>query len=281
MRHLFYRERYGEDKSAIKAKLQVSREWFKRHLEGNPDLWSNMDRGDRITMELMQQRQRQRQLEDMLHPAPLADRAGWDRDVGEDEVRQMLDSASRAGVWVTSDVLDLVKTLIECGDRCARYQDAVEDSAAAGCRAQVEDLTFELFSTVIRLALSLDDHKVDFEKLAPPIELLTTVRLARIKELDAICERRLVPKHVCTNAGAEMGFGLEVHAEKMAETIVGQVEQAISDKLAAVKSDIVCDIQRSIREEVVRLTEEMRKDLEQKVRDQVQSEVVKVQTAQP
>lgn len=286
-----YRERYWEDELRTQAKR--SREpWNLRSWEfyaGNqrhpdtPAMMSYMYRSDLIAMELMQQRQRQRQLEDMLQHYPLADRARRDRDGREGDVRQVLESASRAGVWVTSDILDLVKTLVECGDRCARYQDAVEDSAAMGYREHVEDLTFELFSTVIRLALVLDsdDHRIDFEKLAQPIQLLTTVRMARIKELDAICEGGLVPKHVCTNVGIEMGCGLEMHVEKMAEAIAGQVEKVIGDKLATVNSDMVCDIQRSIKEEAACLMEETRKDLEQKVQGQVKSEVAKAQVVQP
>jgi gas vesicle protein len=246
-------------------------------------MMSFMDRSDLIAMELMQQRQRQRRLEDMLQTSPLADDAGRDIDGRESDVRQRLKSASRLGVWVTSDVLDLVKHLVECGDRCTLYQDAVGDSAVAGYRKHVEDLTFEVFSAVIRLALILEGvaYRIDFEKLAQQIQLLTTVRLERSKELEVICERGHVPKHVYTNAAVEMGSSLEVHVEKMAKTVAGQVEQAIGDRLAAVQSDIVRDIQRSIKEEVTRSMEETQKDLEQKVRDEVQHKVAEAQAIQP
>lgn len=244
-------------------------------------MMSYTDRSDLVAMELVQQRQRQwrRRLEEDSQPSP-------DKDGPENGVRQALELlAYRAGlgVWVTTDLLDLVKVLVECGDRCASYQDAAEHSTATGYREHVEELTFELFSAMFRLAVILEENsgpRTDFSKLVRPVQLLTTVRLRRIKELDAICERGLTPKHVCTNDRDEMGPGLKVNVDKMAETIAGQVEQAIGDKLAAVKGEMVSDIQRSIKEEVARLMEETRKDLEQKVRDEVQSEVARAQAVQ-
>ncbi|KAL2196650.1 hypothetical protein P885DRAFT_69152 [Corynascus similis CBS 632.67] len=230
----FYHDRYWEYDPSIARFRSARRGWWTRryHLWNHiqPDTLATMtfmDRSDLIAIELMQQRQWHRQLEDMLQPPPLAPHARLDNNGRDGDVRQVLESASRAGVWVTSDVLDLVRNLVECGDRCSRYQDAAEGIATAGYQEHVEDLTFELFSAAIRLALVLegDDQKIDFEKLAQPIQLLTTV------------------------------------------------EQAIEDKLAAMQSDMICDIQASIKKEFTHLMEETWKDLEQKVRDEVQRKV--------
>lgn len=135
---------------------------------------NSMARADAITMELTQQRQKQRRFEEMAQTSV----SGGDADT--EAVLPELRVTSQTGIWTVSDILELVKHLIEYGDRCARYQDAVTTVPAKGDIHEkppepptkpvdlhnIEDLTFELFSTVIRLALALQDHGTTFEKLA-------------------------------------------------------------------------------------------------------------------
>lgn len=162
-----------------------------------------------------------------------------------------------------------------------------------------EDLTFELFSTVIRFALALQDHGTTFEKLARPVQLLTTVRLERIKQLDALCERAFtssssVCKHTCescnsksnnNNAHVPTETNSDMNSQKVAVAVAQQVEQLIANKLDAAQSAIVQDFQShvsaAIKEEVARLVEQVERDMVQKIKDEVQRRLAEAQTDQP
>jgi hypothetical protein len=238
-------------------------------------------RSDLIAIELMQQRQRQKRLEE-VYPPILGDygrdresEAG-DRDQGDARVREELRSASRSGVYVTSDVCDLVRHLITYGDRCVRYQDAASDPAmkaqASMYRRHIEDLTYELFSAVMRLALALADHKNKFERLAYPVRLLTTVRLERIKELDAICERAFQPRCTCNHACSQDKPDSK-KVQEIAAAVARQVEQTLGDKLALETTGLVSEMQSHVstvlKQEMSSLVEQVHKGLEEKVRQEV------------
>ncbi|KAH6847000.1 hypothetical protein B0I37DRAFT_135597 [Chaetomium sp. MPI-CAGE-AT-0009] len=237
--------------------------WGEQDGPGPMGSWS---RSDLIAMELMQRRRRYKNLEEVdLLPSNDVDR-------GDSAARKELRLASRPGVWVTSDILDLVKDLLVYSDRCVRYQESVSDKAegvARKHRNHIVDLTSELFSTIIRLSLVLDGHTDvdDLEQLVDPVRLLTTVRLERIKRFDAICEKDFVPKSTCSHASTENNS--ESKAQEIAAAVARQVEQTIEDKLAASQADMVREIQShvssAVKEEVSRLVEQMQQGLEEKM----------------
>lgn len=255
--------------------------WDEQSSRGPRDV---LARSDLITMELMQRKQRYKQLEE-THLAP-----SRDMDRGDSTARKELRSASRAGVWVTSDILDLVRDLLVYGLRCIRYQNAVANAASEGVapahQKNIEDLTFELFSAVIRLALVLDSHGDEFEKLTDSVRLLTTVRLERIKQLDAVCERNFAPKNggTCTCNLAPSKNVAESKVQEIAAAVARQVEQTIEDKFGAAQTNMVREIQGHIstvvKEEVSRLVEQMQKGVEEKMYEEVQRRVAEAQTTQ-
>ncbi|KAI0388316.1 hypothetical protein F5Y17DRAFT_238009 [Xylariaceae sp. FL0594] len=233
---------------------------------------SFMDRSDLDTIDFAQQRPRGEQL-----IPPHADPTGPGSSKRESIMEEKLPATALGPLWVTSDVLELAEYLVECGYRCARYQDAAGDSNDMVYRKHVEDLTSELFSAVVRLALVLDrevdeeKYGMEFNGLAVPVGMLIEVRLPRIKKLDAICMRG--PNYLGGIKGvAETGCGLEAHMKRMTARIVDQLGQAIGDRMAS-------DIQRSIREEVAGAMEEMRKDMGQQVRDEVQRQLAEARPA--
>lgn len=79
--------------------------------QGNQDSMEFLARSDRMAMELTQRRQRYQQLEEI----PLA--PARDKDSADAAAPKELRLVSRPGVWVTSDILDLVKHLLRYGDR--------------------------------------------------------------------------------------------------------------------------------------------------------------------
>ncbi|KAK7725588.1 hypothetical protein SLS63_008043 [Diaporthe eres] len=252
-----------------------------------------MARTDAIAMELTQQRQRQMRLEEMRQTlAPDNGRKeapgdGRKEAVQEQDLRCILQS----GVLVVTDVLELIKHLIEYGDRCAGYHgastavpdDGVTDEAL---QESVEDLTFELFSAVIRLALVLRDHGTNFEKLARPIQLLMTVRLERIKQLDALCEKAFAPATItcnhtyacsskCENRTPSVTTpNLDMNVQNIAAAVAQQVEQVIINKFAAAEvvmtQNSQIQISTAVKEEVARQVEQVERNLEQKMQDEVQ-----------
>lgn len=232
---------------------------------------NHVDRSDLIYMQLAQQRKRLIQLE-----------------VKDPSER---DDPINAGVFIprpralaTSDVLDLAKYLLEYGDRCNRYQEAISNKTKFLTPAHekcVEDLTFEVFSAVIRLARALGDFEKDFRSLDRPVRLLTTVRLERIKQLDAICQKASAFNGVCNHASAN-AFP-ESKIQEIAAVVAQQVQQTIGDRFADAQPNMVQEIQNHtstvIKEEVSRQLEKVQKGLE-KIRDGMQPQLSEVQTVQ-
>ncbi|KAH6623896.1 hypothetical protein F5144DRAFT_374804 [Chaetomium tenue] len=287
-------KRYEEETSwsrrmAVKLNSVFAREFHMGRRRPSWDEQDNRDpidslaRSDRMTIELTQRRQRYQQLEE-ISLAPTRD-----KDSADAAARKELRVASRPGVWVTSDILDLVKHLLQYGVRYVGYQDAAADMAEGAApehRKNVEDLTFELFSVVIRLTLALGARADNMESLADSVRLLTTVRLERIRQLDALCEQAFAPKGhgacACSHAPSKNDSGPK--AGEIAAAVARQVEQTIEDKLGVSQADMVREIQGHVssvvKEEVSRLVEQMQKDLEKKMYQEVQRQVAEAQTTQ-
>ncbi|KAK3291786.1 uncharacterized protein B0H64DRAFT_329742 [Chaetomium fimeti] len=262
------------------------KQWRSPWGEDSRDQMSSLARSDLIAVDLMHRRQRHRHLEEALLTTSGYIDPGESGESRESAAHKELQLASEPGVWVMSDILDLVKDLLVYGDRCVRYQDAVSDAtetAALGHRKRIEDLTFELFSVVIRLAFLVGGRieAVDLQLLPDPVRLLTAVRLKRIKQLDAMCEQDFASKSPCGRAPADNHAGLK--AQEIAAAVARQVEQSIEGKLASSRADMVREIQSQVsgvvKEEVSRLVGQMQQGLEEKM-DEMQRQLAEVQETQ-
>lgn len=288
------RPRYMQWVEDDDSDLQAMTRWTERN--DTFAVTNLMARTDAIAMELSQQRQRQRRFEEMgqtLAPDNGRKEAPGDgrkETVQEQEMRSILQS----GVWLVTDVLELIKHLIEYGDRCARYHGAStavpDDGVTDEVRQEIiEDLTFELFSAVIRLALVLRDHGTNFEKLARPIQLLMTVRLERIKQLDALCEKASTPatttcKHTCACSSkcenrtpTKTTPNLDMDVQNIAAAVAQQVEQVIMNKFAAAEGAMTrnsqIQISEAVKGEVACQVEQVERNLEQKMQDEVKRQL--------
>ncbi|KAI1351044.1 hypothetical protein F5Y01DRAFT_283863 [Xylaria sp. FL0043] len=236
------------------------------------DSISHVDRSDLVAMTLMQQRQTLKRLEELDYQEMLL---GKTRDSPT-----RIPPAAKSIVWVTSDVLDLVKHLLQYGNNCIQYQHAVSDSKEIPPeqRQPIEDLTFELFSAVIRLALALGGLKgIEIARLAETVQLLTTVRLERTRQLDAICKSKVFPaehQRVEVQLANTDNNNHDLLVQEIATEVTRQIEGVIKDQVAP---DMVSQIQRQVSgvltEDVSRLVERIEGDLQQKIRDEVQRQL--------
>ncbi|KAI0408300.1 hypothetical protein F4802DRAFT_618489 [Xylaria palmicola] len=173
-----------------------------RHYE-DLDSTSHVDRSDLVAMTLMQQRQALKRVEELDYREMLLSNR-------RDSPTQ-IPPAAKSIVWVTSDVLDLVKHLLEYGNNY---------------------LTFELFSAVIRLALALKRETIEVDKLAKTVQLLTTVRLERIRQLDAICKTKVSPaelQRVAVRLANTDNNNHDLKVQEIATEVTRQVEGIIKD----------------------------------------------------
>jgi hypothetical protein len=81
----------------------------------------------------------------------------WDRRA---ESRRYGDSKEPTSiVWMLSDLLSLIKDFVQYGNRCVQHHEIADrdrESISSKTIAVIRDLTFELFSAVIRFAISMD-----------------------------------------------------------------------------------------------------------------------------
>lgn len=211
------------------------------HESDNGDVVSPTTRSDLIAFELMQRRQGISNSKGSSRCFPLT--LPTPKDTSGDGRMEELKQASRSGEWILSDLLDLVKHLLEYGERCMQYQHAATDpKEEADPRRQehVQNLTTELFSAVIRLVLALGQHKTDLVRLEQPVRLLTQLRLERIKQLDAVCERELGIKGsgACGHACAEANKSAESMVQELSTALAQHVEQVIADKLSVAQTGV-------------------------------------------
>ena len=237
---------------------------------GDLDSTNRMARSDLVAITLLQQRQILTRLEELDYQEMLLGKSS--------NSPTRIHPAAKSIVWVTSDVLDLVKHLLEYGNNCIQYQHAVSDSGEIPLeqRQPIEDLTLELFSAVIRLALGLDNlEERKVADLAQTVQLLTRVRLERIRQLDAICKTKVFPPELPRVEIRLADNNIpDLQVQETATQVTRQVESIIKDRVA---TDMVSQIQRQISgvitEEVSRLVKQMEMDLQQKICDEVQRQL--------
>lgn len=237
---------------------------------------SPMARSDLVAMELKQQREKENVFEKI--PAELSKELGSRNRVRGLEGKLL---GARSEVLVTSDILCLVRALVQHGSRCTRYQDtALEkgESFPLQTAKVIQEYTFELFSTVIRLVLALD-NTVDFVRLSPTVQLLTMARLGRIEELGSRCERdpALVAAPPPQTNSKERE---EEMAARIAQQVQGIIVNQVTDIQASMVQEIRSQVSSVIREEMGRLREQLQQDLEEKIQEEVQLQILEAQAEQ-
>ncbi|KAK0750585.1 hypothetical protein B0T18DRAFT_288013, partial [Schizothecium vesticola] len=221
---------------------------------------SPMTRSDMVAMELIQQREKLKRLEESRQARP-----GERRDL---EYLMRESGTENSAVWVTGAVLVLVKQLLEHANRCVGYQDAIlaeaGEDVAERLRKPTEGLTLELFSVVIRLALALHEGtEIDFVKIAHNVELFTTVRLQRIKELDVVCKARMVPP---PPVSIGINNSEQIECEAIATEVARRVEGITKDQVTVIQTgvtqEIMSQVSSVIKEEMSRVLKRVEKGLE-------------------
>lgn len=166
---------------------------------------------------------------------------GEDRASNDDNVEEESDEEEVSEMHLVLDsLLRLLEDLVESGKECDRlHEKAVQREADCASSAAVEvlaDLTYEVFSSVARLALALErwlerprrrfvesgsSPDKSATSLAATVRLLGTVRLPRINKLTA--EAR---KHFPDSRDAE-GLVLKKYQDKMMEDMRHMVRDAV------------------------------------------------------
>ncbi|KAI1172380.1 hypothetical protein F4777DRAFT_515543 [Nemania sp. FL0916] len=149
---------------------------------------------------------------------------------------QDIPSNQKPRIWLAGNLLPLLKDLLRYAARCASYhEDAMERRASLPEQtiAIVQDLTFELFSAIIRLSLHIDSDEAlrrGNANLFLTVKLLCTIRLPRISELDAMCEVLLAEAPKTNN-------NQEEH-ERIVGQMMEQVKQTVTDQMGGLKNGI-------------------------------------------
>lgn len=206
------------------------------------------------------------------------------------EPERKFDSPTRI-IWLLSDLLPLVRDLVQYGDRCSRYHDeviATKDSISTQTVKIIEDLTFELFSAVIRLSICMDgdkDSPRSMGQLLRTMKLLSTIRLERIHELDAMCEKLLAQMVLPEVKDYESRYQ-EMMTEAMKqvqETVVDQVtglQAGIASQLGEWQPSLIREIEAqvsvAVKAEVTQALGKIQDELASKIRHEVQQQLLRV-----
>ncbi|KAI0202438.1 hypothetical protein F4808DRAFT_75977 [Astrocystis sublimbata] len=245
----------------------MHRETDNKHLENT----SYVQSSDLVAMTLTQQRKTLKRLEELEHQVMLL---GKPRTIPPA-------AQSNHIVPVTSDVLDLVKSLLKYANNCIQHQRAVSDLKEIPPEQlqPIEDLTFELVSAIIRLALSTPEE-IEVAKLAETVQLLTRVGLEIIRRFDALCKAKLSSPAELWRAEVRVANisdnnNRDLQVQKIAAEATRQIRGMIKDQFA---TDLASQIQRrvsgALAADVASLVvEKIQENLQQKIKDEVQRQL--------
>ncbi|GAT27144.1 hypothetical protein RIB2604_02108290 [Aspergillus luchuensis] len=190
-----------------------------------------------------------------LSPSDLNDLVAMDLDVqrGSYDDEKLPESKSgpqraglRPGYLATVDLLSHVKDLIHFGSKCTQYHELINDGREIPyhTRAKVEDLTFEVYSAVMRLAtIKKWDH--DSIVLQRTVKHLSTIRIPRISDIDSACWKDLTLAGMSreTRLG---GDALAEVAKQLQGTVHANVQPSLSGQLDSIRAGLVSDVQVSL-----------------------------------
>ncbi|KAI1827647.1 hypothetical protein F4861DRAFT_328760 [Xylaria intraflava] len=240
-----------------------------RYLSRNPYMTA-MDRSDRIEADLTKYTER------------------FDLDATDRGLIDKLDSLEQM-VLVINSLLPLIRDLLQYTDRCSRYHaEAIErtDSISNNTVEIIEDLTYELFSAVLRLWICVDQTQPSMVGFFRTIKLLSTIRLERIRELDAKCEKLLTQELLAGIKGREERY------EEMTREALEQIQSTVVDQVADLKAGIATQLSEwqpsltqeietlvsaAVKSEVSQALGKVQDELRSQIRDEVREELLGAQ----
>ncbi|KAK3989438.1 hypothetical protein QBC44DRAFT_395973 [Cladorrhinum sp. PSN332] len=135
----------------------------------------------------------------------------------------------------------------------------------------------ELVRAVIRIALGPVGKNIETEKLSETLQLISTVRLERIRKLDILCEARVVLEpavHPLAAGPAETGTANKELAQGIVTAVTKQVERTIKDQISTdIVSQISSQVSGVIADEVSRLVGQIERDLKEQIQAEVQRQL--------
>lgn len=220
-----------------------------------------------------------------LSPSDLNDLVAMDLDVqrGRFDDENLPESESgpqraglRPGYLATVDLLSHVKDLIQFGSKCTQYHGLINDGREIPyhTRAKVEDLTFEVYSAVMRLAtMKKWDH--DSIVLQRTVKHLSTIRIPRMSDIDSACWKDLTLAGMSreTRLG---GDALAEIAKQVQGTVHANVQSSLSGQLDSIRAGFVNDVQVSL---AALIKEEIRNAVAQSLPTRVQESTRRSQSA--
>ncbi|KAI0966612.1 hypothetical protein F4678DRAFT_466445 [Xylaria arbuscula] len=201
----------------------------------------------------------------------------------QEKLRENFSNAGKANdsiLWLLTDLPCFLRDLIDFENRCTHYHNVAHRNPESISRAMtdvIEDLTFELFSAVIRLATSLPSGDSHWDRSTRVLKLLTDVRLPRISHLDALCRE-------ATQSKAKKDRYLE-----MATELTGQIQVTITERLSNVQDEIMrhlvespvtldseirTQVHEAVKKGISQVTEQILLELEAKTQQEVQCQLL-------
>ena len=159
------------------------------------------------------------------------------------------------GYLAASDLMTLLKSLIRFGNKCSQYHRlAVRDGfeIPQWTKIAIEDLTFEVFSAVMRLA-TVKEWNHESAVFQQTVRSLMAVRLPRINDLDTACWKELALAGTLAHRHSNLDRDDQsrVPANHLQDAILGQIthlQAGISDQLNGFQTRLVTDIQSKLSE---------------------------------
>ncbi|PYI02479.1 hypothetical protein BO78DRAFT_410609 [Aspergillus sclerotiicarbonarius CBS 121057] len=154
------------------------------------------------------------------------------------------------GYLAASDLMSLLKDVIRFANKCTQYHRLAGREGYEiphWTRIAIEDLTFEVFLIVMRLATirEWNHQSIVFQQT---ISSLMTVRMPRLLDLDTACWKELTLAGTLAHpeSSPDRADQSSEAAKKLQDVIVGQianVQTGLSDQLDAFQTRLISDIQ--------------------------------------
>lgn len=191
-----------------------------------------------------------------LSPSDLSDLVAMDLDVqrgsyDDEKLPESKSGSQRVGLrpeyLATADLLSLVKDLIQLGSKCTQYHRLINDGREVPylTRVKVEDLTFEVYSAVMRLA-TIKNWKHDSNVLQRTVRYLSTIRVPRISDIDSACWKDLTLIEMSSRETSHKNDIISDVAKQLQSTVYTNAQSSLSGQLDSMHTRLVNDVQMSL-----------------------------------
>ncbi|GLA23066.1 hypothetical protein AnigIFM63326_006692 [Aspergillus niger] len=191
-----------------------------------------------------------------LSSSDLSDLVAMDLDVqrGSYDDEKLPESKSgsqrvglRPGYLATTDLLSLVKDLIQLGSKCTQYHRLINDGREVPylTRVKVEDLTFEVYSAVMRLA-TIKNWNHESIVLQRTVRYLSTIRVPRISYIDSACWKDLTLIEMSNRETSHKNDIISDVTKQLQSTVYTNAQSSLSSQLDSMHTRLVNDVQVSL-----------------------------------